>query len=122
MWHVTNKFSTVVPREGRTAYQTHLPPVVSPHLYREGDPMFFPSAAFKHAPQVFKTLQNPLTYQADLSFVWQINLRDGSSFRDVTDLSSVRLSTQSVLITPSLALRNSCAKRCLPRKADDEKR
>lgn len=112
MRHVINKLSTVVPLEGRNAYQTYLPPVVSPHLYQKGDPTFFPSSVFKHAPQVFKALQNHLTYQTDLSFVWQINHWDDSRVSDVTELSSVRLSTQSVLITPSLALRNSCAKHC----------
>lgn len=89
-----------------------LPPVISPPLRWKGDPTFFPSAVFRHVPQVFKTQQNPLTYQTDLSFVGQINPLDGPRVRCVTELSSVKLSTQSELITPSLALRNSCAKHC----------
>lgn len=76
MWHVITKFSTVLPREGRNAYRTGLPPVVSPLLCQQGDPMCFPSVGImcrSMYAERLTTWQNALTQQPDLSLVGQIN-------------------------------------------------
>lgn len=104
MWHVITKFSTVLPREGRNAYKTGLPLVVSPLLCQEGDPMCLPSVGImclSMYPEHLTTWQNALTQQTDLSLVWQIN-PPGCSWGSGAWLncSCVRLRAKSGLLTP----------------------
>ena len=76
LWHVITTFSTVLPLEGRNAYQTGLPLVVSPLVCQEGDPTCFPSGGIMRLsryPEHLTTWQNALTQQTDLSLVRQIN-------------------------------------------------